>query len=432
VGSCNASNCGRSDVGVKSELKGYKPKQQEDHVQARKKQKQQPKPPQNGTCIPKSSKDKVSIQTPHGWQVITPGQYINACNSLVVHASSTPTDKKGTTNEGAVGLFDHVDITPSQISALFQQDCWSKDSDESGDKNVGREDPNNSLMVKQAFKKIGVSVQKTNGWTDQIQSSSTPLSPPLWTPINIFAPQLPKFKVPDDIANSVRVAIVGWDCIPSIQEYRLQRRAFLRGAIGTIQSSSPTRVNERKFLLLAVNDIQSILDAAREGVSIIGTNIAAEWSLSGKALVLDYDTNESNANAHNGGIMDLNDEHYTRDSLPLLPGCKCLSCRPRSNHHSQRPEGYRHFLRCKIDDSVTPPSFSRAYIHHLLRAKEMLAETLLFAHNLHQLLVLFQKLSSATQLDDESSFEQKRLEKTTELESLCQLIEGQVQTSGDE
>ncbi|KAL7469399.1 hypothetical protein ACHAXS_009650 [Conticribra weissflogii] len=434
IGSCNADNCGRSDVGAKNEAKGYKPKHQDDNIQAKKKQKQQQKPTNKNksTCIPKSTRENVSIQTPHGWQVITAGQYVDACNSLVVLASSTSNDKKMTTNEGAVGLFDHVDITLSQINALFQKHGLSTDSDVSAEKAGCQEDSNNSLMVKQAFKKIGMSVQKTNGWTDHIQSSSTPLSPSFWTPINIFAPQIPRFQVQDEISNSSRVAIVGWDSIPSTREYRSRRRLYLREAIERIQLSSPKHLHERKFLLLAVNDIQAILDAAREGVSIIGTNIAVSWSRSGRALVLKFDTNNTKDNPRShfkDGIIHLNDEQYARDSLPILPGCKCLACRPRSKHHSQRSEGYHHFLRCKIDDSETPPSFSRAYIHHLIRAKEMLAQTLLFAHNLHQLLVLFQRLSSTTLGDDKNGFEQDRSEGITELETLCNFIEGQLQAT---
>jgi hypothetical protein len=44
-----------------------------------------------------------------------------------------------------------------------------------------------------------------------------------------------------------------------------------------------------------------------------------------------------------------------------LAGCACHACR----HHT------------------------RAYLHHLLRAKEMLGEILLYRHNQHQLVALF-------------------------------------------
>ena len=62
-----------------------------------------------------------------------------------------------------------------------------------------------------------------------------------------------------------------------------------------------------------------------------------------------------------GTVLDLTEEKYVRDTRPLLAGCTCHACR----HHT------------------------RAYIHHLIRAKEMLGEILMYGHNQHQLIRLF-------------------------------------------
>ena len=59
--------------------------------------------------------------------------------------------------------------------------------------------------------------------------------------------------------------------------------------------------------------------------------------------------------------MDLWDSRHEKDVRPLLPGCACHACM----HHT------------------------RAYVHHLLRAKEMLGEILLYCHNQHQYVQLF-------------------------------------------
>ena len=67
------------------------------------------------------------------------------------------------------------------------------------------------------------------------------------------------------------------------------------------------------------------------------------------------------------------------------------------------------------------PSFTRAYIHHLIKANEMIAETLLFVHNLHHVLLLFCQLSQAASLDDEECGDEKR-----NLEAFCQKIEEQL------
>ena len=63
-----------------------------------------------------------------------------------------------------------------------------------------------------------------------------------------------------------------------------------------------------------------------------------------------------------GAVLDMTEEKYVKDVRPLLAGCTCHACR----HHT------------------------RAYIHHLIRAKERLGEILLYAHNQHQLIRLFE------------------------------------------
>jgi len=170
----------------------------------------------------------------------------------------------------------------------------------------------------------------------------------------------------------------------------------------------------KRCFVLAVNDLLSILDAARKGVSIIGTDAVRRWSRDGMALCLDLKRDKTAQDGRKDcatfdGMMDLADERHTRESSPLLPGCRCIACRPRTNHTSSGS--------CK--DKIEVPSFSRAYIHHLIKAKEMLAETLLFVHNLHQVLLLFRQLSDAASLDESGH----NCGKENFLESFCQKIE---------
>ena len=67
----------------------------------------------------------------------------------------------------------------------------------------------------------------------------------------------------------------------------------------------------------------------------------------------------------NEGCMDMSCTSYARDPSPLLPGCECFVCKENR--------------------------FSKAYIHHLVVAKEMLAEILIFGHNLHCMLLLLRQ-----------------------------------------
>ena len=55
------------------------------------------------------------------------------------------------------------------------------------------------------------------------------------------------------------------------------------------------------------------------------------------------------------GVINLNNQKYERDSAPIEEGCGCPACR----------------------------NYSRAYIRHLLRAKEMLGMRLAVLHNLY-------------------------------------------------
>ncbi|KDO23471.1 hypothetical protein SPRG_11394 [Saprolegnia parasitica CBS 223.65] len=62
--------------------------------------------------------------------------------------------------------------------------------------------------------------------------------------------------------------------------------------------------------------------------------------------------------------INLRDKQYERDAKPLLPGCTCFACA-------------RH---------------SRAYINHLLNVHEMLADVLLYMHNLHHYYAFFRAI----------------------------------------
>jgi len=69
------------------------------------------------------------------------------------------------------------------------------------------------------------------------------------------------------------------------------------------------------------------------------------------------------------GRLNLVNAAYIHDPLPIEEGCACYTCR----------------------------NFSRAYLRHLIAAKEMLAATLLSIHNLHTLLQLSRDMRKAIQ-----------------------------------
>ena len=77
------------------------------------------------------------------------------------------------------------------------------------------------------------------------------------------------------------------------------------------------------------------------------------------------------------GIINLNNKKYERDSQPIDPECNCPACR----------------------------NFSRAYVRHLFKAKEMLAMRLCVIHNLYFYNMLMQDIRDAL---DNGTFEEFR------------------------
>ncbi len=74
-----------------------------------------------------------------------------------------------------------------------------------------------------------------------------------------------------------------------------------------------------------------------------------------------------NAAMTNNGRMNMMNAQYARDERPISESCACYTCQ----------------------------HYSRAYIRHLIQAKEMLSSTLLSIHNIHTLLDLVRQLRQA-------------------------------------
>ena len=95
--------------------------------------------------------------------------------------------------------------------------------------------------------------------------------------------------------------------------------------------------------------LSSLLSLVTAGVDVVSTSVAHHHTLQGRALSL-----------HSPSIS-LHSPHHKLSPLPLHPHCRCYTC----THHT------------------------RAYLHHLLVVKEMLAHVLLDLHNWHVVGELF-------------------------------------------
>jgi Queuine tRNA-ribosyltransferase len=142
--------------------------------------------------------------------------------------------------------------------------------------------------------------------------------------------------------------------------------------------------------ILSTHSLSQILEIATEGsFNVIGTGLPSTWAKRKLALGIDFSriSDDGNMNSERtskrrrvedhdalterldaDGCMDLTSEAFARDARGLVGGCTCMAC------HGGR--------------------FSRAYIHHLVRSKELLAEILIFGHNLHSLIRLIRAFNA--------------------------------------
>ena len=81
------------------------------------------------------------------------------------------------------------------------------------------------------------------------------------------------------------------------------------------------------------------------------------------------------------GYMNLKNEKYAKDPLPIEPGCTCPACR----------------------------NYSRAYIRHLFKAKEMLAMRLCVMHNLFFYNRLMENIRKAIEEDRYPQFKKEKI-----------------------
>lgn len=109
-----------------------------------------------------------------------------------------------------------------------------------------------------------------------------------------------------------------------------------------IDAVEPFMPADKPRYLMGVGTPSNILEGVARGVDLFDCVMPARNARHGKLFTWD-------------GTMNIKNEKYKLDPLPIDPQCQCPTCR----------------------------SFSRAYLRHLLSAGEMLAMRLLVTHNLY-------------------------------------------------
>lgn len=116
--------------------------------------------------------------------------------------------------------------------------------------------------------------------------------------------------------------------------------------------------------LLGIGEIEDIVNGVERGIDLFDCAAPTRWARNG-ALIITRAT--ANREGIKNGRMTIANARYALDSSPVDPTCECPTCR---NH-------------------------SRAYLHHLHRAKELSYYGLATVHNLHFMLRFMEDLRQA-------------------------------------
>ncbi len=137
-----------------------------------------------------------------------------------------------------------------------------------------------------------------------------------------------------------------------------------------IDAVEPHMPKDKPRYLMGVGTPQNILEAVERGIDFFDCVITSR--------------NARHANLFTDiGVLNLNNKKFEKDDRPLQEGCQCPACK----------------------------NYSRGYIRHLIKAKEMLGMRLCVLHNLHFYNDLMAKIRTAIEEDRFAAFKAEALEK---------------------
>ena len=137
-----------------------------------------------------------------------------------------------------------------------------------------------------------------------------------------------------------------------------------------IDAVEPHMPTDKPRYLMGVGTPQNILEAVDRGVDFFDCVITSR--------------NARHANLFTDiGVLNLNNKKFEKDDRPLMEGCQCPACK----------------------------NYTRSYIRHLIKAKEMLGMRLCVLHNLHFYNDLMAQIRKAIEENRYASFKAEMLEK---------------------
>lgn len=188
----------------------------------------------------------------------------------------------------------------------------------------------------------------------------------LWSPILLPDDNISDIKVSHETNEDVAgVALIG--------KWRSDLQSLLQDRLKDIPH----------IAMLSTSCLSDILEIIASGaVDTIGTDLPNQWAQQKLAFVVDFSAPVDKTKRpkissdgsvgvalNNDGCMDMRDKSLAEDPRPLVPGCGCFACA-----HGR---------------------FSRAYVHHLICAEELLTDVILFGHNLHHMLEMVRAFNTS-------------------------------------
>lgn len=134
---------------------------------------------------------------------------------------------------------------------------------------------------------------------------------------------------------------------------------------------------KRPIHLLGIGGIKDIFNGVRAGVDTFDCVHPTRLARHGGALVMPPLRDQNKDREH----INLTNSRYAQDTNPIDPKCGCQSCQ----------------------------TYSRGYIHHLLKAKELLAYTAISIHNVYFMNELLKDIREGLQCDSLDMVEKKWL-----------------------
>ncbi|OQR93586.1 queuine tRNA-ribosyltransferase domain-containing protein [Achlya hypogyna] len=221
------------------------------------------------------------------------------------------------------------------------------------------------------YKRQQTAVETSIAWLDECIAARPADTPVLGVLVGGNEPRLRDISVKETVKRAIDgVAISGFG--------GGETQAFREATLLSYQTTVPAALPR---LLLNIGQPLDVLASVGLGVDAFMSSYPLIVTKFAYALVF-WTDNESTAEAMETTKINLRDKQYERDARPLLPGCSCFACA-------------RH---------------SRAYINHLLNVHEMLADVLLYMHNMHHYYAFFAAIRASIA---NGTFERYRDEFTT-------------------